>query len=128
MRPILAPAFALALAMAPTLAPAESARGAAAPTVEVVTFRLVPGADPADFLIAAQATEAPLRAQAGFLRRRLAKGADGQWTDWVEWQDAQSAEAAAGAMMAEAAFAPFMALIDPASIVMRHDALALAMD
>lgn len=126
MRPILA--LAIALAMAPTLAPADTARGAAAPCVEVVTFRLVPGADVADFLTAARATEMPLRDQPGFLRRRLVQGADGQWTDWVEWRDVAAATAAAEAMMAAPAFRPFMALIDPESVVMRHDALAFAVD
>ena len=126
MRPILA--LAVALATAPTHAPADTARGAAAPCVEVVTFRLVPGADAADFLNAARATEIPLRDQPGFLRRRLVQGADGQWTDWVEWRDVAAATAAAEAMMAAPAFGPFMALIDPESVVMRHDALTFAMD
>ena len=126
MRQILALAFALALA--PTLAPADSARGAAAPCVEVVTFRLLPGADEAAFLVAARATEGPLRQQPGFLRRRLVQGADEQWTDWVEWRDAASAQRAAEVMMADPAFGPFMALIDGASVVMRHDALTFAMD
>ena len=126
MRPILTLAFALALA--PTLAPADSARGADAPCVEVVTFRLLPGADEAAFLVAARATEVPLREQPGFLRRRLVQGADGQWTDWVEWRDAASAHSAAEVMMAEPAFGPFMAMIDPASVVMRHDTLTFAMD
>lgn len=126
MRPRLMPA--LALAMAPTFAPADSARGAAAPCVEVVTFRLLPGADAAAFLAAARATEAPLRDQPGFLRRRLVQGADGQWTDWVEWRDRAAAGAAAEAMMADPAFGPFMALIDGASVVMRHEALTFATD
>ena len=126
MRPILTLAFALALA--PTLAPADSARGADAPCVEVVTFRLLPGADEAAFLVAARATEVPLRKQPGFLRRRLVQGADGQWTDWVEWRDAASAQAAAAAMMGAPAFGPFMAMIAMDTMVMRHEALAFAMD
>lgn len=130
MRPILtlAPAFAIAFALTPSLAPADGVRGASAACVEVVTFRLVPGAEEAAFLDAARATEGPLREQPGFLRRRLVQGGDGQWTDWVEWRDAASAHAAAEAMMGNPAFGPFMALIDGASIVMRHDALTFAMD
>lgn len=126
MRPILT--LALAFALTPTLAPADSARGAGAPCVEVVTFRLVAGAEVDAFVTAARATEVPLRAQPGFLRRRLVQGAEGQWTDWVEWRDAASAEAAAAAMMADPGFGTFMALIDGASVVMRHDALIFAMD
>lgn len=126
MRPNLI--LAAALAFAPTLAPAETARGSMAPCVEVVTFRLVAGASDTAFIEAARATATPLRNQPGFLRRRLAQGADGQWTDWVEWRDAASAHAAAEAMMAEPGFGPFMAMIDGASVVMRHDALPFAMD
>ena len=119
MRPTLI--LGLALAFAPTHAPADGTRGAAAPCVEVVTFRLVAGAD-------AAVTEVPLRGQPGFLRRRLVQSADGTWTDWVEWRDMPSAQAAAEAMMAAPAFGPFMALIDPDSVVMRHDMLTFAMD
>ena len=126
MRPIHDLGF--ALAMAPTQAPADAARGAAVPCVEVVTFRLVAGTDPDTFLAAARATEGPLRAQPGFVRRRLVQGADGQWTDWVEWRDAVTAHRAAEAMMAEPAFAPFMALIEGPSVVMRHETLSFAMD
>ena len=126
MRPTLI--LGLALAFAPTHAPADGARGAAAPCVEVVTFRLVAGADAAVFIDAARVTEVPLRGQPGFLRRRLVQSADGTWTDWVEWRDMPSAQAAAKAMMAAPAFGPFMALIDPDSVVMRHDMLTFAMD
>ena len=126
MRPALI--LAAAFAFAPTLAPAEGARGAASRCVEVVTFRLVAGADESVFVQAARATEAPLRGQPGFLNRRLLRGADGVWTDWVEWRDLAAAQAAAEAMMAAPAFGPFMALIDPESIVMRHDLLTFAMD
>ena len=59
MRPALI--LAAAFAFAPTLAPAEGARGAASPCVEVVTFRLVAGADESVFVQAARATEAPAR-------------------------------------------------------------------
>lgn len=117
-----------ALTMMPLPAPADGGRGGVAPCVEVVTFRLVAGSEPAAFLEAARATEAPLRGQPGFLRRRLVLGADGQWTDWVEWRDAASAQAAAAAMMEVPAFGPFMAMIDGSSVVMRHEALAFAMD
>ena len=116
-----------ALTMLPLPAPADGGRGGVATCVEMVNFRLVAGTDPAAFLEAARATEAPLRALPGFLRRRLVLGADGQWTDREEWRDAASAQAA-GAMMETPAFGAFMAMIDGASVVMRHEALAFAMD
>lgn len=128
MHPKTTASFLTAPAPHPLTAPAEAGRGASATCVEVVTFRLVPGADPAAFVSAARATEAPVRAQPGFLRRRLVQGPDGRWTDWVEWRDAASAEAAAQAMMAEPAFGPFMAQIDADGLVMRHEVLAFAMD
>ncbi len=128
MRPILFLPLCAAMSWMPLAAPANGGRGGAASCVEVVTFRLVEGGDPAEFLAAARATEAPLRTQPGFLRRRLVQGADGQWTDWVEWRDAAAAQAAAEAMMAEPAFGAFVALIDEASLVMRHETVIFAMD
>lgn len=100
-----------------------------APVVaEVVSFRLMPGTDPAAFAHAAQGTEALLRATPGFIRRRLVQADDGQWTDWVEWQNLMTARQAAEAVMAAPEFAPFMAMIDPATVAMRHDAVIVAMD
>jgi hypothetical protein len=128
MRPTLTATLATVLAFLPVLAPADSGRGSQAPCVEIVTFRLVPGVETAAFVQAAHATEAPLRGQPGFLRRRLVQGADGQWTDWVEWRDTASAHAAAEAMMAEPAFGPFIAMIAMDTVVMRHETMAFAMD
>jgi hypothetical protein len=91
--------------------------------LERVTFRLVPGTAPDDFVALARATEAPLRAQPGFLSRMLTQGEDGEWTDLVLWRDAGAAQAAAEAMMTTPAFGPFMAAIAEPSVTMRHDAL-----
>ncbi len=114
------------------LAPAEMARGgtteAPAAVVEMVSFRLTAGADTADFLTAARATEAPLRRQPGFQRRVLTLAPDGTWTDLVEWADLAAAEAGAQAMMAEPAFQPFLAMIDMASVQMAHPAVQWRMD
>lgn len=96
--------------------------------IEYVTFTLVPSADDAAFLAAARGTEALVRRQPGFVSRRLSKGADGRWTDAVTWASLAHAEAAPQAVMADPAFHPFMALIDGASAVMRHEGVALAMD
>jgi len=108
--------------------PKTSTVGPGTSVAEVVSFRLMDGADPAAFARAAQGTEALLRATPGFIRRRLVQAKDGQWTDWVEWQDLAMAHAAADAVMAAPEFAPFMALIDPATVTMRHDAVIVAMD
>lgn len=97
------------------------------PVIEYVTFTLVPGADEAAFLTAARGTEALVRRQPGFLSRQLSKGPDGRWTDAVTWASLADAEAAPPAVMADPDFAPFMALIDGPSALMRHEALALTM-
>jgi hypothetical protein len=118
----------LALPLA-LLAPADAARGGnAAPVAEIVTFRLDPGATETEFLDAARATGDLLATEPGFVSRRLSKGADGRWTDHVAWTDMAQAEAAAARIMTDPAAAPFLAAIDHASIVMRHEALLMTME
>jgi hypothetical protein len=109
--------------------PADLARaGGTDPVLEVVSFRLTQGTTAAAFLAAARATEAPLRRQPGFLSRQLTRAADGTWTDHVTWASLPQALSAAEAMMAEPAFGPFVALIDPTSMQMRHDTILWRMD
>ena len=96
--------------------------------IEYVTFALVPGADEATFLSAARRTETLVRRQPGFVSRRLSQGADGRWTDAVIWETLALAQAAPPAVMADPDFAPFMALIDGPSAMMRHENLALTLD
>ena len=91
------------------------------PVMEIVTFTLAPGTDDARFIAAAKATEAPLRAQRGFVSRSLTQAEDGRWTDHVTWSSMAMAGAGATAMMAEPAFGAFMALIHGPSVTMRHD-------
>lgn len=109
--------------------PADLARaGGDLPALEVVSFRLVPGTSDTAFLAAARATEAPLRRQPGFLSRQLTRAEDGTWTDHVTWGSLPQAMVAAEALMAEPAFGPFVALIDPTSMQMRHDTILWRMD
>jgi hypothetical protein len=96
--------------------------------IEYVTFTLVPGADAAAFLSVAQATEALVRRQPGFVARRLSQGEGGTWTDAVTWASMADALAAPAAVMADPAFHPFMALIDGPSATMRHETVAFAVD
>ncbi len=112
-----------ALSFCLCLAPADAQAGDTArpkTVAEIVTFRLLPGTDEARFLADAQATNQPVAAQPGFLRRSLSRDATGLWTDYVEWADAASAEAAAQAVMSLPEFVPFIAAIDPEGMVMRH--------
>lgn len=96
--------------------------------IEYVTFALVPGTEDTAFLSAARRTEALVRRQPGFVARRLSRGKDGRWTDAVTWASLAQALAAPESVMADPDFHPFLALIDGPSAVMRHEAVALAMD
>jgi hypothetical protein len=102
--------------------------GGTDPVLEVVSFHLTPGTTDAAFIIAARATEGPLRRQPGFLSRQLTRSENGTWTDHVTWASLPQAMSAASAMMEDPAFGPFMALIDPASLQMRHDTILWRMD
>jgi hypothetical protein len=113
-------ALALPFCLAPADTRAEGSHAPAPPVAEIVTFTLIPGSDEGAFLAAAQATEAPVAAQPGFLRRVLSRDDAGLWTDHVEWADRTSAEAAAQAVMAMPEFGPFAAFIDPSGMTMRH--------
>ena len=69
---------------------------------------------------AAKGTEAALRERGALVRRFLTVDSTGVWTDVIEWTDMDAALAAAEAVMAMPDFAPFGAMIDGDSVVMRH--------
>ncbi|MCZ8146736.1 MAG: hypothetical protein O9325_02655 [Roseomonas sp.] len=90
------------------------------PFIEVVTFTLKPGTDPARFQQGVAASWRFLRGRPGFLGRHLARAEDGGMIDIVLWRDHASAQAAAGAFMAEPSLEPFGAAMTEESVVMRH--------
>lgn len=92
-------------------------------SIELVTFRLVPGADRAVFLANARATEAVVRRQPGFVARMLTEGEDGTWSDIVTWASHADALAAAKDVVADPAFMPFGQMIDGPTVKMSHAAL-----
>lgn len=94
-------------------------------TIELVSFRLA-GAQSQDFVAANAAVNSWLAAQPGFLRRELAEGEDGIWLDVVSWETEAAAKSAAAAMERKMGDFVAMAMIDPASITMRHARLKLA--
>lgn len=96
--------------------------------LELVRFRLRPGATPDALLAAAAASVAPVSACPGLRSRRLVHDGAGTWTDVVEWADLASASRAAQTVLTDPALAPFLALIDEASVEMAHPAIALAQD
>ena len=61
------------------------------PVLELVTFRLIPGTDPAAFAAAAEATRPLVAAQPGFRARHLALDGQG-WADLVVWDSLTAAD------------------------------------
>jgi hypothetical protein len=108
------------LLMAPADAKAENGGSVPGGVLELVRFRLEEGYDEGVFLAAAKGTEGLLAAQAGFVSRRLVSDGKGGWLDMVEWSSLDAAQRGAEQVMADATFAPFMAMIDPASVQMEH--------
>jgi hypothetical protein len=97
------------------------------PIAELVTFRLIPGTERATFLAAAAKTEAFVTNAGGFLTRALSEAEDGTWTDHVLWTDMAAAKSAGEAFMASPDTQDLMALIDPESVRMSHQATGLVL-
>ena len=93
--------------------------------LEIVTFRLKPGSEPG-FIAGNGLLGDWLARPPGFLSRCLARQDDGVWVDLVRWQSREQALAAAGRIMAEIGDCDAMRAIDPASVDMKHLAIALA--
>ncbi len=91
------------------------------PVAEIVTFTLANGITPSAFVEISQQSEAFVRAQPGFMFRRLSCGADGRWSDHVVWRDHAAAMAAAEAFPKQPFAAALMQAIEPGSIDMRHE-------
>jgi hypothetical protein len=96
-------------------------------TIELVSFRLKAGTDRDSFLHGARRTEALIRRQPGFQGRMLTEASDGTWRDVVTWDSHDTALQAAEKVMADPEFAPFVAMIDPATVSMSHSALVWQM-
>jgi len=63
--------------------------------VEWAPFTLADGADEERLLRASEALQEDFLArQAGFIRRELLRGPDGQWVDMLHWESTEAAEAA----------------------------------
>ncbi|MEX0283114.1 MAG: hypothetical protein AB3N23_00735 [Paracoccaceae bacterium] len=102
------------------LAPADTARGAGETVAEIVTFRLADGTTQDAFTKAAQAME-PFLIETGSMHARvLSVDADGLWTDHLVWSSMTAAKTAAEQIMARPEAQPFMSMIDPATVTMRH--------
>lgn len=95
---------------------------------EIVTFRLRPGVSDSEFLASVLATDTFLRACPGFLRRRLARDADGAWIDFAEWRDLVAAKSASSEFMTHPDVRPFCGMIDMATAECRHLTVLAASD
>lgn len=103
------------------LSAADIGRGAMAePVAEIVTFRLMDGADASAFLAAAEGMMPFLEETGAFLNRTISVDETGEWTDHISWTSMAAAKSAAAAMMEQPEAGPFMALIDPETVKMRH--------
>ncbi|WP_299962362.1 hypothetical protein [uncultured Roseobacter sp.] len=102
-------------------AAAHTARRAATkPVAEIVTFRLLDGADPAAVRAAAEQMTPFLSGTGTMLTRTLSCDDTGLWTDHIIWTSMKAALAAADQIMSQPSARPFMAMIDPETVVMRH--------
>ena len=73
----------------------DGARLGGGEAIELAPFRLRQGVTEDALLAAADAIQRDfLGRQPGFVRRELARGADGRWADVVYWADGAAAEAA----------------------------------
>lgn len=114
MTPIL---FASPLAFA---AAAEGTPGSPQPVAEIVTFRLVAGTNPADFIAAAGKMGPFLRETGALVHRTLSTDDTGLWTDHILWTSPEAAKAASTQMFERPEAKPFIAMIAPGDMVMRY--------
>ncbi len=96
------------------------------PTVaEIVTFRLKENASPEAFSKAADAMTPFLRSTGAMISRSLSADPSGLWTEHILWTSKAAAQQAATAMFERPEAGPFMDMIDPSDMVMRHANVAL---
>ena len=80
--------------------------------IEWAPFRLRAGVTEAELLEASEAIQREfLGRQPGFVRRELARGADGLWADVVHWADGAAAEAAMAAAATSSACRTYFELM-----------------
>ncbi|MEO1492114.1 MAG: hypothetical protein AAFV19_08175 [Pseudomonadota bacterium] len=91
--------------------------------VEITTFRLNDGVEDTAFLALSPAITEFAQAQPGFIRRFLTQSEDGVWMDYVHWATLEDAQAAQAAFPQQPQLGPLMAMIDPTSLTMDHQAL-----
>ncbi|MEQ8657220.1 MAG: hypothetical protein RIC24_07925 [Hyphomicrobiales bacterium] len=94
--------------------------------IETVTFKLNATVTAEQFIKAAQAANAFIASQDGFVARRLSHTPEGEWIEHIEWETMEAAQNAAQMLGKVEANGPFLAAIDGPSVVMRHSTLAVS--
>jgi hypothetical protein len=85
--------------------------------IEILKFRLVPGADEAAFLAADRRLQTEFAyQQPGLMRRTTGRGADGEWIVIDIWRTEAEASAADERWREDPVADEFMAFIDRASV------------
>ncbi|WP_299653899.1 hypothetical protein [uncultured Tateyamaria sp.] len=121
MRTMMTTLFAASLAHAAS----GEGTGAAGPVAEIVTFRLIEGTDTATFIAAADDLGPFLRSTGAMIKRTLSSDDTGLWTDHITWTSLEAAKAAATQMFERPEAQPFMSMIDPNGMDMRHAPIQL---
>jgi antibiotic biosynthesis monooxygenase (ABM) superfamily enzyme len=89
--------------------------------LELVVFKLKPGATREDLLATNDALSSWARQQPGFISREQAYDAEGdRWIDLLWWETIEDARAASEAAMTSESCAPMFALIDEEATLMIH--------
>ncbi len=90
--------------------------------IEIVRYRLTATAKPEQAVAAWEKSQSFAKAQPGFVRRRIATTAEGEWIDEVEWETLEHAHAAAAAFDPETypELMDLMAVLDQSSMSMTH--------
>jgi predicted component of type VI protein secretion system len=109
-------------------AAAEGTPGATQHVAEIVTFRLVEGTDPKAFIDAANDMTPFLQSTDAMIARTLSSDDTGLWTDHVTWTSLAAAKSAAARMFERPEARPFIAMINPEGMTMRHASIHLAQE
>lgn len=93
--------------------------------IEILRFRLVPGADEQAFTAADQRVQCDFAyGRPGLVRRTTARGAGGAWIVIDLWRSAEDADATEALWGKDPVTAAFMSFVDPASVeTERYDTL-----
>jgi hypothetical protein len=85
--------------------------------IEIMSFRLAPGADHQAFLVADRRVQSDFAyQQAGLLRRTTARADDGAWIVIDLWRSENDADATGALWGRDEVTAAFMAFLDPATV------------